>query len=322
MEHRFRDIEHDLSHIDPGPEEKPPKKRSPYWLIWVAAVLSLFVHLGLFFLGIFMPENHIADIPERAPPPMRARLVPPPSPRMAQEKNKQVVKIAPPAKEVAPEKPDYLAEYNSSTKEQTRARETNATSPNVGTRSAQPAREARRSEPAPKVRQSDNGLLAKKPELPPLEKLMPTWKSGGDNGAQSNDYLKNVQVDNDTKLNTAQWEHAAFFNRMKDAIARRWNPNRAIRRYDPTGVLVKNQDRLTGLLATIDRDGKLIDIKVVKQSGVYYLDDEALNAFKEAAPFSNPPKALFASADTFNIHYGFNITFDRGVKFDLDWKPY
>jgi len=322
MEHRFRDIDHDLSHIDPGPEEPPSKKWSPYWILWVTVILSLLVHLGLFFVGAFLPERHVVVFPEKTKPPMRAHLMPP-APRMTQEKNKQVVKIAPPDKaEEAPAKPEYLAEYNTRTKEQTKARETNATSPNVGRRSAQPAREAKAAEPTPKMRQSTNGLLAKKPEQEPVSKLIPTWKNAGDNGAPSNDYLRNVQVDNDTKLNAAQWEHAAFFNRMKDAIARRWNPNRAIRRYDPTGVLVKNQDRLTGLLATIDRDGKLIEIKVVKQSGVYYLDDEALNAFKEAAPFSNPPKKLFASADTFEIHYGFNITFDRGLKFDLDWKPY
>src|SRR5690242_4965548 len=106
MEHPYRDIDHDLSHIDPDAEQPPSKKRSPYSFIWIAAVLSLLVHLGLFFLSVFMPENPVAIEPPKSP--MRTHLVRR-TPQVApQEKNKQVVKIAPPVeKENAPEKPDY-----------------------------------------------------------------------------------------------------------------------------------------------------------------------------------------------------------------------
>lgn len=134
--------------------------------------------------------------------------------------------------------------------------------------------------------------------------------------------MSDVEEDAQTRLNTWQWRHATFFVRVKEAVARRWNPNYAIRRNDPRGELVGTQDRVTQIMATIDHSGNLVAIKVTRDSGVYYLDDAAVTAFKEAAPFSNPPKALFGSNDTFEFPFGFILSYDRGFKFDLDWKPY
>jgi len=333
MERHPKDIEHDLSHIATDQEEMPSQRRSPYWFILGAIFLSLLVHLTFLALGALVPEYQIPAEPQekrtvRTHLVQRALQKPPP------EKSRQVVEIAPPEEQRKPDNPDYLAEYDSSVKEQTRARETSAFADRVsskpsgllGQKSAQSqTREQTKpqKQESPRIIKSDNGLLAKKPKENPEQKFLPSWKGDGMvGGMPSNDYLRNVQIDNETKLNAAEGAHATFFVRVKKAIARRWDPNKAIRRNDPTGHLLGTQDRTTQVSATIDKEGRLLAIKVIRESGIYFLDDEALNAFKGAAPFSNPPKALFAHNDTFEFPFGFVLSYDRGFKFDLDWKPY
>jgi hypothetical protein len=189
----------------------------------------------------------------------------------------------------------------------------------------QQSSEQRHSKGDAQERVSENGLLAKskKQSTPRTPNLFPSWKSSAsDGGMPFSDQLKDVEQDAETRLNTWEWRHATFFNRVKEAVARKWKPNQAIRRNDPAGQLVGTQDRVTQVMASIDRDGKLVAIKVSRDSGVFFLDDEALRAFREAAPFSNPPKALFGSNETFEFPFGFMLSYDRGFKFDLNWKPY
>jgi TonB family protein len=321
-------VRHDLSHVEPLKDEVKRKKRSPYTILIIAVVGSLLTHLVFVVVSALMPAQEMSFDTTTAP--LRTHFVsrlPPPE----DEKTKQVVTIAEPKVQQKPKEPDYLAEYDQSVKEQTRSRVTSPFAAKVTDRPSQQSpgrrpsspKESQKSAEAKKSRISPNGLLAKTEEESATEdrKLMPTWKDAGlDGGMPFNDALKNVQEDNETRLNTAQWAHATFFVRVKEAIARRWNPNRVIRRIDPTGQMIGKHERVTQLTAAIDRDGRLVSLKVTRESGVYFLDDEALKAFKDAAPFSNPPKALFARNDTFEFPFGFVLSYDKGFTFDLDWR--
>ena len=42
-------------------------------------------------------------------------------------------------------------------------------------------------------------------------------------GAPSNDYLPDVEVDAETKLNAWRWKHATFFNRIHEKVSREWH---------------------------------------------------------------------------------------------------
>jgi TonB family protein len=55
-------------------------------------------------------------------------------------------------------------------------------------------------------------------------------------------------------------------------------------------------------------DGKLAAWNVMQSSGVDFLDDEAIDAFKKAAPFPNPPKALVDPDG--QIHFNFAFIFE------------
>ena len=53
-------------------------------------------------------------------------------------------------------------------------------------------------------------------------------------GAAPNDHL-DVDQGEGTFLNTREWKYATFFNRVKQAVGRNWDPNEPLRQRDPTG---------------------------------------------------------------------------------------
>ena len=121
----------------------------------------------------------------------------------------------------------------------------------------------------------------------------------------SNDFLEDVKKGNETYLNTQKFAYAAYFNKMKQAISRNWSPNTAIMVNDPTGRMYTRKDRFTELKVFISDKGKLVKAKVITSSGVDFLDREAINAFKMAAPFAPPPEILLNEDRQLEIRFSF-----------------
>ncbi|MBR6422090.1 energy transducer TonB [bacterium] len=124
----------------------------------------------------------------------------------------------------------------------------------------------------------------------------------------SNDFLEDVRKGNETYLNTQKFAYAAYFNKMKQAISRNWSPGTAIIVNDPTGRMYGRKDRFTKLQVFISAQGKLVKAKVITSCGVDFLDREAINAFKMAAPFAPPPEILLNEDKQLEIRFGFMVT--------------
>ncbi len=124
----------------------------------------------------------------------------------------------------------------------------------------------------------------------------------------SNDFLEDVKKGNETYLNTQKFAYAAYFNKMKQAISRNWSPGTAIIVNDPTGRMYGRKDRFTKLQVFISAQGKLVKAKVITSCGVDFLDREAINAFKMAAPFAPPPEILLNEDKQLEIRFGFMVT--------------
>jgi len=127
-------------------------------------------------------------------------------------------------------------------------------------------------------------------------------------GSGSMDYLKDVDDGELTALNSKKWKHAPFFNRVKRAVANEWHPEVVYVRHDPSGNVYGVKDRVTVLRVHLNPDGKLAAWTVMQSSGVDFLDDEAIDAFRKAAPFPNPPKDL-VEVDG-QIHFNFAFIFE------------
>lgn len=127
-------------------------------------------------------------------------------------------------------------------------------------------------------------------------------------GSGSMDYLKDVDDGESTALNAKKWKHAPFFNRVKRAVADEWHPEVVYVRHDPSGNVYGVKDRVTVLRIHLDPHGKLAAWTVLQSSGVDFLDDEAIDSFRKAQPFPNPPKDLVESDG--QIHFNFAFIFE------------
>lgn len=158
--------------------------------------------------------------------------------------------------------------------------------------------------------------------LPNLAALTPTMSELVDViGMPARNHLPDLESADSTSLNSWRWQHAPFFNRIRDALYRVWDPHTAISKNDPMAYSVNHQTRQTVLRVTIDLEGNVTDILVESPSGAGYLDREAQRAFREGGPFPNPPRGLFEGGERFSFLFGFSVDGSRS-EVDFNWKPY
>ena len=101
---------------------------------------------------------------------------------------------------------------------------------------------------------------------------------------------------------------------MKRQVAQNWHPDEVYLERDPNGNVYGTRDRLTILKVSLKPDGQVAKIYVIKQSGVDFLDDEAVRAFRQAQPFPNPPSGLVdghSNLITFRFGFHFEIGDDH-----------
>jgi TonB family protein len=138
-------------------------------------------------------------------------------------------------------------------------------------------------------------------------------------GGPAPDHVEDVDVGESTFLNTREWKYAGYFNRVKQALASVWDPNSALRARDPTGERFAYKDRYTLLAVTLNDQGGLTDVHVVRTSGVDFLDQTTLDAFRKAQPFVNPPRGLADSHGEIRFNFGFFV--ESGSSFRLFRGP-
>ncbi len=137
-------------------------------------------------------------------------------------------------------------------------------------------------------------------------------------GSRVNDYLKGVDKGKQTLLNSKRWRYASFFNRVKRKVAQNWHPAVVYKRRDPTGNVYGFKDRLTILRVRLTPGGKLKELHLENASGVGFLDDEAMSAFRAAEPFPNPPKGLVdKSTGMISFRFGFLFEISRRPSFRI-----
>jgi TonB family protein len=124
-------------------------------------------------------------------------------------------------------------------------------------------------------------------------------------GAGTQDHLKDVEDGEETALNAKKWKFASFFNRVKQQVRDHWRPAEEYRRRDPSGSIYGQKDRYTLLKVQLKPDGSLANVALENPSGIEFLDDEAIEAFKQAQPFPNPPKQLVESTGLIEFKFGF-----------------
>jgi TonB family protein len=126
--------------------------------------------------------------------------------------------------------------------------------------------------------------------------------------SQTDDYLEDVKEGQFTLLNTRRTQYFSFYSRIKGQLRSHWNP--LIReevsfiystKRTPASLGVKR----TSVQITLDEDGYLEEIALLKTSGNKAIDTAAIQALRLAAPFLNPPKGMLEKDKKIRIFWDF-----------------
>ncbi|MBN2801012.1 MAG: TonB family protein [Deltaproteobacteria bacterium] len=293
-------------------------RRRGWWAVVLPfALLSLLAHLVL--LGAADVMGWLDHEPGSRPyTPLSLVLLQPevqreeeveePEPQRPDETG-QIVDLPPPREEVRPDKADYLAEHDHTAEEETRTENTlvnpevlapqysresevqleeledlQIVDPSSGARIGNDRFEPDRdgtlaSLPSPWRLTNKDGLEAPVPSASAVSTLA---------GAPQNDLLDEKRGDA-VNLNAREFLYASYLNRIRRQVNFYWEQN--LDNISKSEPLVKPRYR-TAVLAVLDADGALRDVRVTEGSGSSSLDQAVVSAFRLAGPFPNPPAGL------------------------------
>lgn len=110
-----------------------------------------------------------------------------------------------------------------------------------------------------------------------------------------------------TALNTDRYAFYTFFARINEQVRSRWIRNlRAFTESLTEAQLSKfaGRDWITEVDIQLDRDGGVVRALIMRSSGSDELDQAAILAFEDAAPFANPPRELVEEDGLIHLRYG------------------
>ncbi|MCB0415476.1 MAG: energy transducer TonB, partial [Bdellovibrionales bacterium] len=224
------------------------------------------------------------------------------------------------------ENAELLSQHNQRVKQQTRAahigkfKNSNGANGSESQAQMQPQKK-----PQPQSRPQLTGLQHFAPKLD-FDKLSLDQMNSQNQAAQNarpsksgdlsstDDHLKNIPIGMETILSTKEFLYYSYFNRIKDKIRKRWGSKvrQKVEKMVRSGRhLASTQDRVTKIIITLNSSGVLERVQVLHQSGLRDLDDAAIEAFKEAAPFPNPPKGLKDKDGKVRINWDFILEASR-----------
>ncbi len=135
-------------------------------------------------------------------------------------------------------------------------------------------------------------------------------------GGPMNDDLHGVEEGEETLLNSRGFKYAGFLNRVKEQVGRIWvgKVQDESQRRDPTGQLYSYKDRRTVVEFVLDARGDVREVRVASSSGVDYLDRVAVDSFKQAEHFPNPPSGLMGPDGLLRQSFAFTLLVSTGPR--------
>jgi len=138
-----------------------------------------------------------------------------------------------------------------------------------------------------------------------IEDIMPSPNGLGSLNQPFGTISPNVKVGETVSLNTQEFKYYSYFSHLKRKIEMAWNY--------PLKAQENNWGGRLNIVFTIEKNGNVSSIKLVKSSGYEILDDAAISALKYASPFNPIPESI--GEDRLRISASFEyITSLFGVK--------
>ena len=124
----------------------------------------------------------------------------------------------------------------------------------------------------------------------------------------SGDYVKGLKESENTALNTKEYVYFGYFQRIRAALDQAWKPilkAKLIKIYRSGRSLANEMDYITKTLVTLNKEGRVVRVQVVEESGKHDLDETAVKAFNEAGPFPNPPNGIIDRDGFIQVRWDF-----------------
>lgn len=124
--------------------------------------------------------------------------------------------------------------------------------------------------------------------------------------------IPGVQSGAFTALNTDQFTYYSFFERVNNAIRFRWISGvRQFAQNAPRRLInqLAKVPAPTILRVLLDKDGMVVDVRVLGSSGSRELDDAAVEAFYQASPLNHPPSGMIGEDRMVHLTYSFKVLF-------------
>ncbi len=147
-----------------------------------------------------------------------------------------------------------------------------------------------------------------KPDFKPDPNVFVGGDKGGADASATDDHIKDVATGMQTLLSTREFIYYTYYNRIKDRLRQYWEPKikekvGKILRQGRT--IASTSEKITKIVIILNDKGTLERIQVVGPSGLEDLDDAAVEAFRAAAPFPNPPKGIIEGDGKIRIRWDF-----------------
>jgi hypothetical protein len=125
-------------------------------------------------------------------------------------------------------------------------------------------------------------------------------------------YIPGVEMGAFTALNTDQDMFYAFYERMNEQVRNRWVSQ--VRNYVSSLTAkqlegLSRMDRQSVIEIILRADGEFESFHIFNSSGDQTLDQIGGEAFKDAAPFNNPPRGMVEPDHKIRLRYGFMVVF-------------
>lgn len=127
--------------------------------------------------------------------------------------------------------------------------------------------------------------------------------------AQNNDFIEEIPLGEMTQLNTQEFKYFGFYNRIKLQLEQFWGKSindKARALYRSGRRMPASDNMITSVTVVLDEKGEIVSITINGSSGVRELDHAAVESFKKAGPFPNPPKGLVVEGRAV-IQWGFVV---------------
>lgn len=133
--------------------------------------------------------------------------------------------------------------------------------------------------------------------------------------AASDDKL-NAPEGERTLLSTREFRFFSYYHRIKELLRQYWKPNveRKMVKLYSGGKKIEESEVVTKLMVLLNPSGRVERVSRLTSSGFTDIDDAAVEAFQQAAPFPNPPKGIVDPDGFVRIHWDFILTVEAAPR--------